>query len=123
MRRRAGPGRGLPFPSPQTHARDEQEDTDKRPQALHLVVDGVYRRSDAGPFFVKLPASTDDELQTVLHAEVFSSISRSRSSSATASTDDDRRYRVRVGPAILRHNPANCRSLCGGATSPPSSLC
>jgi hypothetical protein len=27
------------------------------------------------------------------------------------------------GPAILRLNPANCRSLCGGATSPPSSLC
>ena len=77
MRRRAGPGRGLPFPHlRRTHATSKKTLTSGR-QALHLVLDGVYRRSDAGPFFVKVPASTDDELQTVLHAEVFSSFSRS----------------------------------------------
>ena len=35
---------------------------------LHcLVLGGVYRRSDAGPIFVEVPAPTDEALQTVLH--------------------------------------------------------
>jgi len=31
------------------------------------VLDGVYRRSDAGPVFVEAPAPTDEALQAVLH--------------------------------------------------------
>ncbi len=31
------------------------------------MLDGVYRRNEAGPVFVEVPAPTDEVLQTVLH--------------------------------------------------------
>jgi hypothetical protein len=32
-----------------------------------LVLDGVYRRSEAGPVFVEVPAPTEEAMQAVLH--------------------------------------------------------